>query len=152
MFGTFLGLSTSCFFPIYPFWNGNVCTMPGGFPGDTVVKNMPANGRKHRRHGSIPEWGRSPGVGNGNPLTYFCLENPIDRAVWWATIYRAAKSWIQLSTHTHTHTHTHTLCLSHHCYLEAHSLSGFTCSQLEMNFASGWTVSQVSPIVDLDNI
>ena len=37
--------------------------------------------------GLIPGWGRSPGEGNGNPLQYPCLENPMDRAAWWATVY-----------------------------------------------------------------
>ena len=37
------------------------------------------------------------GGGNGNPLQYSCLENPMDRGAWWATVYRIAKSWIRLS-------------------------------------------------------
>ena len=58
--------------------------------------------------GSIPGWGRSPGEGNGNPLQYSCLEDPMDRGAWWATVYGVAKSWTWLSDkHTHTHTHTH---------------------------------------------
>ena len=66
-----------------------------------VVKNMPANGDM-RDVGLIPGWGRSHGEGNGNPLQYSCLENPIDRGVWWGTIHRVAQSQIQLkqlSTH-----------------------------------------------------
>ena len=47
--------------------------------------------------GSIPESGRSPGEGNGYPLQYSCLGNPMDRGVWQATIHRVAKSWTQLS-------------------------------------------------------
>ena len=43
--------------------------------------------------GSIPGWGRSPGEGNGNPLQYSCLENPMDRGAWWATVRGVAKSW-----------------------------------------------------------
>ena len=43
--------------------------------------------------GLIPRSGRSPGEGNGNPFQYSCLENPTDRGAWWATVYRAAKSW-----------------------------------------------------------
>ena len=43
--------------------------------------------------GSIPGSGRSSGEGNGNPLQYSCLENPIDRAAWWATVHGVAKSW-----------------------------------------------------------
>ena len=42
--------------------------------------------------GSIPGSGRSPGEGNGNPLQYSCLENPMDRGAWWATIHGVAKS------------------------------------------------------------
>ena len=59
--------------------------------------------------GSIPGWGRSPGEGNGNLLQYSCLEDPMDRGAWWATVYGVAKSWTRLSdTHTHTNTNTHT--------------------------------------------
>ena len=42
--------------------------------------------------GLIPEWGRSPGEGNGNPLQYSCLENPMDEGAWWATVHGVAKS------------------------------------------------------------
>ena len=41
--------------------------------------------------GSIPGLGRSPGEGNGNPLQYYCLENPMSRGVWWATEHENAK-------------------------------------------------------------
>ena len=43
--------------------------------------------------GSIPGLGRSPGEGNGNPLQYSCLENPMDGGAWWATVHRVTKSW-----------------------------------------------------------
>ena len=43
--------------------------------------------------GSIPESGRSPGEGHGNPLQYSCLENPTDKGAWWATVYRVTESW-----------------------------------------------------------
>ena len=46
--------------------------------------------------GLIPGAGRSPGGGNGNPLQYSCLGNPMDRGVWWVTVQKVAKSWIQL--------------------------------------------------------
>ena len=45
---------------------------------------------------SVPGLGRSPGVGNGNPLQYSCLENPMDRGAWQATVHRIAKSQTQL--------------------------------------------------------
>ena len=47
-----------------------------------VVKNPPANAEDVRDLGSIPESGRAPGAGNGNPLEYSCLENPMDRGTW----------------------------------------------------------------------
>ena len=57
-----------------------------------VIKNLPANARDLRDVGTIPELGRSPGEGHGNPLQYSCLENPMDRGVWWATVHGVAKS------------------------------------------------------------
>jgi len=45
--------------------------------------------------GSVPGLGRSPGGGHGNPLQYSCLENPMDRGAWWATVHMAAKSGIE---------------------------------------------------------
>ena len=50
--------------------------------------------------GSIPESGRSPGDGNGNPLQYSCLENPTDGGAWWATVHGVAKSRIRLNDFT----------------------------------------------------
>ena len=46
--------------------------------------------------GLIPESGRSPGGGNGNPLQYSCLENPLDRGAWGAMVHRVSKCWTQL--------------------------------------------------------
>ena len=75
-------------------------------PQAAVVKNLPTPGDA-RDTGSIPGLGRSPGVGNGNPLQCSCtLDNPIDRGTWRATVHGVAKSQTQLSTHTHTHTHS----------------------------------------------
>ena len=48
-----------------------------------MVKNLPANTGNAKDVDSILRWGRSPGEGNGNPLQYSCLENPMDRGVWW---------------------------------------------------------------------
>ena len=56
--------------------------------------------------GSSPGLGRSPGEGNGNPLQYYCLENPMDRGVCWATVNGVAKSWTRLSDFTFTFTFT----------------------------------------------
>ena len=59
--------------------------------GFTVVKNLPANTGDARDMGSISELGRSPGVGNVNPLQYSYLENSIDRGTWWATVHGVTK-------------------------------------------------------------
>ena len=61
-----------------------------------VVKNPPASARDVRDTGSTPGWGRSPGEGDGNPLQYSCLENPIDRGAWWATVRGVAESRTRL--------------------------------------------------------
>ena len=60
-----------------------------------IVKNPPANAGDIGGAGSIPESGRSPGGGHGNPLQYSFLENPMDRRAWWATVHRVAKSQTQ---------------------------------------------------------
>ena len=59
-----------------------------GFPGGSVVKNMPSNARDA---GSVPGLGRCPGEGNGNPLQYSCLGNPMDRGAWQVTVHGVAK-------------------------------------------------------------
>ena len=61
-----------------------------------VVKNPPANAGDTRDAGSIPGLGRSPVGGDGNPLQYSCLENPMNRRAWPVTVHRVAKSWTQL--------------------------------------------------------
>ena len=57
-----------------------------------VVKNMPANAGDLRDAGLIPGWGRSLGGGSGNPLQYSCLENPMDRGAWQATVHGLTES------------------------------------------------------------
>ena len=68
-----------------------------GFPGGSEVKASACNAGDL---GSIPGSGRSPGEGNGKPLQYSCLENPIDGGAWWATVHRVTKSQTQLSNFT----------------------------------------------------
>ena len=68
-----------------------------GFPGGSVVKNLPANAGDSGDASSIPGSGRCPGGGNGNPLQYSCLENPMDRGAWKAAVHGVAKSWTRLS-------------------------------------------------------
>ena len=57
-----------------------------------VVKNLPASAGDLRDMSLIPALGRSPGGGNGNPPQYSCLENPMDRGAWWATVHGVTKS------------------------------------------------------------
>ena len=59
------------------------------FPGGSVVKNLPANVGDT---GSIPGSGRSPGGGNDNPFQHSCLENPMDKGGWWATVPGVTKN------------------------------------------------------------
>ena len=62
-----------------------------GFPGGSVVNNPPTNTEDTGDMGLIPGSGRSPGGGNGNPLQYSCLENPMDRGTWQATVHGATE-------------------------------------------------------------
>ena len=85
-----------------------------GLPrGALVVKNLPANAGDVRDTGSMPGSGRSPGGREGNPLQSSCLENRMDRGAWtvWATVHRATKSRIRLSSlaRTHAYIYIHTL-------------------------------------------
>ena len=64
-----------------------------GLPRSTVVKNPPANAGDTKDAGSISGLGKSPGGGNGNLLQYSCLENPMDKGAWQATVHGVVKSW-----------------------------------------------------------
>ena len=86
-----------------------------GCVGCTVVKNPPANAGYIRDVGSIPGLGRSLGGGHGDPLQYPCLENPMDRAAWWAAVHKFTKSQTQLKW-LNTHTCIH-ICTYIHIYL-----------------------------------
>ena len=77
-----------------------------------VVKNLPANIEDLRDMGSILGWGRSPGGGHSNSLQCSCLENPMDRGVWWAIVHGVTKSHgrsVTTDTHLTTNTHTHVI-------------------------------------------
>ena len=65
-----------------------------GFPAGSVVKILPVNAGDTGDTVSIPGLGRSPGEGNGNPLQYSCLDNPMNRGAWQATVHGVAKSQI----------------------------------------------------------
>ena len=62
------------------------------FPGGAVVKNLPANAGDAGDMGSIPGSGRFHGEGNGNPLEYSCLGNPMDRGAWQTTVHGVTTS------------------------------------------------------------
>ena len=74
-----------------------------GFPGGSEVTVSACNAGDP---GSIPGLGRSPGEGNGNPLQYSCLENPMDREAWWTTVQGVTKSRTRLSDFTYLHDYT----------------------------------------------
>ena len=94
-----------------------------------VVKNLPASAGDTRDWGSIPGSGRSPGEDNGNPLQYSCLEDPMERKAWQATVHGVSKSQARLSAHTGTpsttfsHLPAKPLLLLIHCYLTLFILS-----------------------------
>ena len=73
-----------------------------GFPGGSDSKESACN---EGDLGLIPGLGRSPGEGNGNPLQYSCLENPMDRGALRGTVHGVAKSWTQLRSYTFTFNH-----------------------------------------------
>ena len=83
------------------------------FPGGSEVKASTCNVGDL---GSIPGSGRSPGEGNGNPLQYSCLENPMDRGAWWATVHKESDTTEPLHFHFQA---------IHTCYLS--SFSFFLC-------------------------
>ena len=80
----------------------HVGTQNLSIPGGTVVKNPPANAGDSRDMGSIPRSRRSPGGGHGTPLQYSCLENPMDRGAWWATVHGVLRVGYKMSHWTYT--------------------------------------------------
>ena len=77
--------------------NSEKHSLPGGSGGKASVYNA-------GQQGSIPGLGRSPGEGSGNPLQYYCLENPMDGGAWEATVHGVSKSRTRLSHFTSLHT------------------------------------------------
>ena len=91
--------------------------MSGASQVALVVKNPPANAGDVRDMGAVPGSGRFPGIGNGNPLRYSCLENSMDSGAWWATVHSIAKSQTrpkQLSTHECRHS-INKICIGSVC-------------------------------------
>ena len=116
----------------------SICIIPGSLPGDpanipglNTTTSLPAC--QAGDASLIPESGRSFWEWNGYPLQYSCLENPMDRGAWWATVHEVAESDVTEwpSAHTHTHTHTHTVAQAHtHPYSASSNLPKlpFNCS------------------------
>ena len=103
-----------------------IIDLPGGSDGEASAYNA---GDLH----SIPGSGRSSGEGNGNPLQYSCLENPMDGGAWWATVYGVAKSRTRLSDFTFTFPIINSLRIvtmsSHIFYLCQHQPNTVPCKQ-----------------------
>ena len=91
-----------------------------GFPGGSDSKESACNAGDP---GSIPESGRSPGEEKGNPLQYPCLENSMDRGVWWAIVHGVPKSWTLLSDF---HFHSHEKNMENHFLLSTIMLASHT--------------------------
>ena len=81
---------------VWPYWTDRY-NPKCGFPGGPVVKNLPVNTGDARDADLIPGSGRSPEVGNGNPLQYSCLENSMDSNI----VHRVTKSPTRLNTNAH---------------------------------------------------
>ena len=97
-----------------------------GFPCGSVVKNLPANAGDL---GSIPDLGRSPGRGNGSPLQYSCLGNPMDRRDWRATVHevtRVRRNWVTVKQKQQFHAYIFVLL-----FVSLNMLSDFFLSFLK---------------------
>ena len=93
-----LGRGMLCFIKMWIFRAAialfaTINTCDGASQVVPVVKNLPANAGDLRDTGSTPGSGRTSEGRYGNPFQYSCLENPMDRGAWWATVHRAAQSW-----------------------------------------------------------
>ena len=115
-----------------------------------MIKNLPAM----QETGSIPGLGRSPGEGNGKPLKYSGLENPMDRGAWWATVHVVTKSRTRLSKeHFHFHFMIELkLCCLPSCHEKNKLMSGNTWvsrnySSIKHIFLPNWGAQTLSVIV-----
>ena len=91
--------SISAFQPTPEILGSALLTFGAGY---WVAGDFPRHPRLFNSMRSTPGLGRSPGGGNGNPLQHSCLENPMDRGAWWATVHVVTKSWTQLSDYHFT--------------------------------------------------
>ena len=90
------------------------------FTGRSVLKNLPANAADTGDGGSIPGLGRTPGVGNGNPLHYACLENSMNKGDWWGAVYQRGSQSVRHDRVTGHELYIHAKqCLTQSGYLLA---------------------------------
>ena len=95
--------------------------MAGASQWALVVKNTPTSAGDIRGVGSIPGLGRSPGEGNGNPLQYSCLRNPMDRGAWWVTVHELERVGHNLATKQTTTNSSLSGCkVKSHCDFDGH--------------------------------
>ena len=116
-----------------PFLRGPQTSLQvSSFPRCAAVKNLPADAGDARDAGSILGSGRFLGVGNGNPLQYSYLGNPMDRGAWRTTVHGVKKEsdTTGVTVHTHTHTHTH---IPHHTQ---RFLAAEGCAGVETQFST----------------
>ena len=109
-----------------------------------VVKNLPANAGDRSDTGLIPGSGRLPWGGNGNPLQYSCLGNPMDRVAWWAAVHRVAKS----QTRTEVTSHTCTLLVRKQClqtYMTVTLIWGKCTMMIYMSAQKIWNKAEHLP-------
>ena len=102
-----------------------------GFPCSSVGKESACSAGDP---GSIPELGRSPGEGNGNPLQYPCLENLMDRRAWWAAVHGVAKSRVRLGDEHNT------------CWPQFTALLLLSCYSHVQLFSTLWIVIRQCPL------
>ena len=84
-------------FPRQEYWSGSPFSSPGDLPNPGIKPGSSALQADIGDLGSIPELGRFTEEGNGNPLQYSCLGNPMDKEIWQSTVCGVAKSWTCLS-------------------------------------------------------
>ena len=85
------------------YFKFNNLSLVVGFPGSSVVKNLPTNVGDGTDKDSIPWSGRSPAGGNGNPLQYSCLGDPLDRGAWRATVHGVSELYMIEHICKHSH-------------------------------------------------
>ena len=112
---------------------------PGGSDGKVSVYNV-------GDLSSIPRSGRSPGEGSGNPLQYYCLENPMDRGAWWATVHGVTKSRTQLSNSTFQYMETTKVFIDKWMFKENVLSILLLFSRCVWLFAIPWTVAHQAPL------